>query len=123
MTVDRQPQGTWVGRALAILLALAIAAPAVSAERAWRTLDAQHYRVVSQLSDRETLAWTREFDQFIASMAKLLRLNPQQLPPLTVMLLTVRAASPALVKVKLCVAESVLTGVSANVLVVGLSAI
>lgn len=59
---------------------------ALSAEPQWRLLEAPHYRVVSQLGDRKTLAWSREFDQFIASMSGVLKIDPAQLPPLTVVL-------------------------------------
>jgi len=68
------------------VIALLLAHRASPAESSWRLLDAPHYRVVSQLSDRDTLAWSREFDQFIASMSGVLKINPAQLPPLTVVL-------------------------------------
>ncbi len=66
--------------------ALLATPPALSAEPPWRLLEAQHYRVVSQLNDRDTLAWSQQFDQFIAAMSGVLKINPAQLPPLTVVL-------------------------------------
>lgn len=69
-----------------LLLSLLATLPAWSAERAWRRLDAAHYHVYSQLSDRETLAWARDFDQFIASFTGILRIDARDLPPLTVVL-------------------------------------
>lgn len=59
---------------------------ALSAAPSWRLLEAPHYRVISQLSDRDTLAWSQQFDQFIATMTGVLDINPANLPPLTVVL-------------------------------------
>ncbi|MEY2853529.1 MAG: hypothetical protein RL030_661 [Pseudomonadota bacterium] len=73
-------------RVLVSLLVLVIAGPVAGAEQAWRLLQAQHYTVLSQLDDRETLAWARDYDQFIASITTTLRINPKALPPLTVIL-------------------------------------
>jgi hypothetical protein len=73
-------------RALVSLLALVMAVPVAAAERAWRMLQAPHYTVLSQLDDRATVAWARDYDQFIASIASLLSINPKALPPLTVVL-------------------------------------
>jgi hypothetical protein len=73
----------WIPR---LLIGLLLATPATAADRAWRTLAAPHYQVVSQLTDRETNAWTTEFDQFIATMSELLSIDAAMLPPLTVVL-------------------------------------
>jgi hypothetical protein len=73
-------------RALVSLLALVMAVPVAAAERTWRMLQAPHYTVLSQLDDRATVAWARDYDQFIASIASLLSINPKALPPLTVVL-------------------------------------
>lgn len=69
-----------------LLLALLTTLPAWSADRPWRRLDAQHYQVYSQLTDRETIAWTRDFDQFIASFTSILHIDARDLPPLKVVL-------------------------------------
>jgi hypothetical protein len=76
----------WIPRLLAVVLPLLLTTPAAAADRAWRTLEAPHYQVHSQLTDRETKAWTAEFDQFIASISDLLRIDAAALPPLTVLL-------------------------------------
>src|SRR5262245_23368762 len=73
-------------QAAALLLALLTASPAPAAEAAWRTLETEHFRVLSQLGDRDTIAWARDFNQFVASMSGVLRINPRRLPPLTIVL-------------------------------------
>lgn len=75
-----------VWQATALWLALLVASPAPSAETAWRTLEAEHFRVLSQLGDRDTIAWARDFNQFIASMSGVLHIDPRRLPPLTIVL-------------------------------------
>jgi tetratricopeptide (TPR) repeat protein len=68
------------------LLAVLATVQSTAAERAWHRLDAEHYRVFSQLGDRDTVAWAHEFDQFIASMSGMLHIDSRLLPPLTVVL-------------------------------------
>lgn len=72
-------------RVLVYLLLAALAQPASGAEQ-WRYLQAEHYQVLSQLSDRDTLAWASEFNQFVNSMSEVLSINPQHLPSLQVVL-------------------------------------
>lgn len=58
----------------------------VSAEPVWRTAVTPNYRVLSQLSDRDTSEWMRGFDQFILSSSDVLRMNLHSAPPLTVII-------------------------------------
>ncbi|MEJ0098824.1 MAG: hypothetical protein WDO12_03405 [Pseudomonadota bacterium] len=76
----------WLQRLSVLLLALLATAQTLAAERPWHRLEAEHYAVLSQLDDADTLGWTRDFDQFIAALSSLLGINPKQLPPLTVVL-------------------------------------
>jgi hypothetical protein len=71
---------------LVLLLPLLHCAPAAAAGRPWRTLETPRYQVLSQLTDQETTRWSSEFDQFIATMTDLLRIDPGSLPPLRVIL-------------------------------------
>src|SRR5262245_43698747 len=73
-------------QAAALLLALLAAGPTPAADSSWRTLEAAHFRVLSQLGDGKTTAWARDFNQFIVSMSGVLRIDPRRLPPLTVVL-------------------------------------
>jgi hypothetical protein len=68
------------------LAALMLTMQSMAAGDEWRVLKAEHYTVVSQLSDRDTKSWAQEYDQFIASTAGMLRINASTLPPLTVVL-------------------------------------
>lgn len=68
------------------LLLIALAAPTIAAERPWRKLESPNYTVLSQLDDRDTVAWAREYDQFLAATTNLLKINPRSLPPLTAVL-------------------------------------
>jgi tetratricopeptide (TPR) repeat protein len=68
------------------LLALLAATTATSADSAWRMMTTEHYRVISQLNDRDTVSWVRNYDQFILSTSSVLRISPKSLPALTVIL-------------------------------------
>jgi hypothetical protein len=55
-------------------------------EAPWRTAATSNYQILSQLSDRETAKWMRDFDQYILSVSATLRINLRSLAPLTVVL-------------------------------------
>jgi hypothetical protein len=57
---------------------------AVAGEPVWRIATTPSYRILSQLDDRDTAEWMRDFDQYILSVSDLLRMDVRQLPPLTV---------------------------------------
>jgi hypothetical protein len=57
---------------------------AVAAEPAWRMATTPNYRILSELNDRDTADWMRDFDQYILSVSDLLRMDIRRLPPLTV---------------------------------------
>jgi tetratricopeptide (TPR) repeat protein len=74
---------------LRLLIATMLLVPVTSsqaAEEPWREMQAPHYHVLSQLNDRDTAFWVRQYDQFIASTAAMLSINLKALPPLTVIL-------------------------------------
>lgn len=57
-----------------------------AADRPWRMVDTPQYRLLSQMNDRETANWMRNFDQFILSTSDVLQLKLKALPPLTVVI-------------------------------------
>jgi hypothetical protein len=63
-----------------------LAGPSIASDHLWRLAVAPHYRVLSQLSDRDTTAWMRGFDQFILSTSDTLKFDPGLLTPLTVVI-------------------------------------
>jgi len=71
------PLGAW--------LLFCASAPVIAADT-WKTTVTPYYVLVSQTSDRESMQWMRDFDQFILSTADLVKLNVKSLPPLTVVL-------------------------------------
>lgn len=73
-------------RMLLAALLLVPVAPVLAADGAWRQLNTEHYRVISQLNDWDTAEWVRQYDQFIASTSTMLTINLKALPPLTVVL-------------------------------------
>jgi tetratricopeptide (TPR) repeat protein len=68
------------------LLACTTAVPAVAAEREWLKLQAPSFGVISQLDEKETLAWAVEFEQFIGALHSLYGAEHVALPPLTIVL-------------------------------------
>jgi hypothetical protein len=55
-------------------------------EAPWRTASTPNYQILSQLNDRETASWMRDFDQYILSVSSTLRMDLRSLAPLTVVL-------------------------------------
>jgi hypothetical protein len=72
--------------ALGVCIGVLNGAHGVAAEPVWRTAATANYRVISELSDRDTSAWMRSFDQFILSTSEAVRLNLRAAPPLTVII-------------------------------------
>src|SRR5690348_14795115 len=52
----------------------------------WKVAETPHYRLVTEVSDREATQWMRDFDQFILSTAALMKIDSKALPPLTVVI-------------------------------------
>lgn len=77
--------GTRTARWLVCLLVIA-SSSALAGERTWKMVTTDHYRLFSQLNDRETAAWMRGFDQFILSTTDILKMDMRALPPLTVVI-------------------------------------
>jgi tetratricopeptide (TPR) repeat protein len=71
---------------LVLLLACAFMAPARAAEREWLKLQAPSFGLVSQLDEKDTLAWAVEFEQFIGALHALYSVDRVALPPLTIVL-------------------------------------
>jgi hypothetical protein len=69
-----------------LCLMFVLAAGSAAAGDDWRQLQTPRYTIVSQLTDSQTRAWAGEFDEFIESVSGLLRVSPDLLPPLTVVL-------------------------------------
>jgi hypothetical protein len=68
------------------LLLYTLAVPSSAAEREWLKLQAPSFGVLSQLDDKETLAWAVEFEQFIGALHALYGAEQLALPPLTIVL-------------------------------------
>jgi len=64
----------------------AFAAPGSSAEPIWLKLEAPSFGVISQLNEKETLAWAVEFEQFVGALHGLYGVDEVALPPLTIVL-------------------------------------
>jgi len=67
------------------ILAL-ITSQAMGGEAAWRMATTPNYQILSQLNDRETADWMRDFDQYILSISDLMQIDLRALPPLTVVI-------------------------------------
>jgi tetratricopeptide (TPR) repeat protein len=63
-----------------------LTAQAFAADRPWRMAVTPHYRLLSQLNDRDSDEWMRDFDQFILSTSDVLQMDLRALPPLTVVI-------------------------------------
>jgi tetratricopeptide (TPR) repeat protein len=74
---------------MACLMTLAVAKAddaAPTPDSGWRKLTANHFTVYSQVDDQATRAWANQFNQFIAAVHRLVKVNEALLPPLTVVL-------------------------------------
>ena len=69
-----------------VALAYALAAPSSAAEPKWLKLQSPSFGVISQLDEKETLAWAVEFEQFIGALHGLYGAEQVALPPLTIVL-------------------------------------
>src|ERR1700733_2848636 len=69
-----------------LFLLVIITGQAVAPDPPWRTAATPNYRILSQLSDRETADWMRDFDQYILSVSDTLKMDLRALPPLTVVI-------------------------------------
>ncbi len=71
---------------LVLVLACAFMAPAPAAEREWLKLQAPSFGVISQLDEKDTIAWAVQFEQFIGALHALYAVDQVALPPLTIVL-------------------------------------
>ena len=69
-----------------VCLVCALAARVFAAEPTWLKLQAPSFGVISQLDEKETLAWAVEFEQFIGALHGLYGADEVALPPLTIVL-------------------------------------
>src|SRR5262245_53940460 len=69
-----------------VSLVFALAAPSSAAEPKWLRLQSPSFGVISQLDEKETLAWAVEFEQFIGALHGLYGAKEVALPPLTIVL-------------------------------------
>src|SRR5262245_41197422 len=63
-----------------------LAAPGSAADPQWLKLQAPSFGVISQLNEKDTLAWAVEFEQFIGALQGLYGAKDVALPPLTIVL-------------------------------------
>ncbi len=52
----------------------------------WIKVEAENFTIISSARERDTLAWAREFSQFIAAMQHLVPMDMRRLTPLTVVI-------------------------------------
>src|SRR5262245_43062551 len=57
-----------------------------AAEPEWLKLQAPSFGVISQLDEKDTMAWAVEFEQFIGALHGLYGAKQVDLPPLTIVL-------------------------------------
>jgi tetratricopeptide (TPR) repeat protein len=67
-------------------LAYALTARVSAAEPTWLKVQAPSFGVISQLDEKDTLAWAVGFEQFIGALHGLYRTDEVALPPLTIVL-------------------------------------
>lgn len=72
-------------RLILVVLILTLLASSASAQD-WLTIETDRFTVVSQLNERDTRAWARDFDRFITALHGLMPINEALLPPLTAVL-------------------------------------
>ncbi len=87
----RDPGQTWgIAQAMKqrwiLCLAVILTGPAFAGDLPWRTASTPNYQIFTQLNDRETINWMRDFDQYILSVSNTLGMDLRTLPPLTVVL-------------------------------------
>lgn len=74
------------GLAVVLLSWMMVPAAALAAAAEWRMVNTPHFRVLSQVGDRETAKWIRNYEQFISATADATGIKPTALPPLTMIL-------------------------------------
>ncbi len=70
----------------AVCIFAIITGHALGGEAAWKLATTPNYQILSQLDDRETAQWMRDFDQYILSISDLMKIDVRTLPPLTVVI-------------------------------------
>lgn len=73
------------GWSIPLILAACLATMPAAAQD-WLELDTERFTVVSQLNERDTRRWAREFNQFVQALSQLMPQNEALLPPLTAVL-------------------------------------
>jgi tetratricopeptide (TPR) repeat protein len=69
-----------------ILLLVIVTGQVTAAEPTWRMAITPHYKLLSQLSDRDTTEWMKNFDLFVLSTTDILHMDMRSLPPLTIVI-------------------------------------
>jgi len=70
----------------ATVLACLVLVSSPAAAQEWLSIETDRFTVVSQLNERDTARWAREFDRFIDALGGLMPINEALLPPLTAVL-------------------------------------
>lgn len=74
------------GLAAALLALLAAPRFAAAAAPEWRMVTTPHFRVLSQAGEQKTQLWIRNYEQFISAVSAATGIQPNALPPLTIVL-------------------------------------
>ena len=76
----------WVACTLLVLVGPTLTRHCEAGQRPWRMAATPHYRLLTQLDDRDSTAWMRQFDQFILATTDILHIDLRTLTPLTVVI-------------------------------------
>src|SRR5688572_1818460 len=71
-----------------LVLTLCSGVATAASEERWLKVAAPEFTVITPLREKEAVAWTAEFSQFVAALQSFINLNPKRLPRLTIVVLT-----------------------------------
>lgn len=72
--------------AVVIVTSLFVVRPAAPADATWLALDSPRFDVLSANNEKNTLAWSEEFNQFLDALGKVVTIDERTLPHLTVIM-------------------------------------
>ncbi len=67
-------------------IASLLLANAWARDAGWIKVESPHFTVISATGERPTLAWAEEFSQFVAALQQFIPVDPQRLPPFTIVI-------------------------------------
>jgi tetratricopeptide (TPR) repeat protein len=73
-------------KSVIVALVLLVTAAIADAALLWQSLTSSHFKIISQLSEKDTLAWADEFNLFIEALHNVFPIDERRLTPLTIVL-------------------------------------